>query len=96
MGFNITRNLVFEYDLSHGRNVFLPFVIFYGERLGRLNLLYLSYLLVLITGVLGAIMPEVYSEGITRSLSNLARIGAMISSTPFIIENIPTKICGAC
>lgn len=72
------------------------FVMFYGEKIGRLNLLYISYLLVLIAGVSGAIMPEVYSEGLTRSLSNFARIGAMTSSTPYIIEVVPTNIRGAC
>lgn len=92
-----------DFEISYLGTVFLMggmisylFVMFFGEKIGRLNLLYLSYSLLLITGILGAYMPEVYSEGIIRLLNNFAQIGTITASTPYIIENIPTRVRGAC
>lgn len=72
------------------------FTIFYGEKIGRLNLFCFSYSLLVITAIAATITPDIYSESVMRLINGFAIIGAITASTPYILENTPTRIRGAC
>lgn len=70
------------------------FMIFYGDRAGRLQMVNTSFILLSLSVILAVYSQEIYTQSFSRFLNGIAFILSVNSASIYIIEVFPTKTRG--